>query len=60
MKLGIETLAGRRTREIESLTITGTLIVAGNAVIAEIGVEGGQICWLDAETKEPLAWLEVT
>lgn len=59
MKLTYDTGMKRHSRTVESLTITGQIIVSGDQIIAEIGMDKGQICWLDPVTKTPLAWLEV-
>lgn len=60
MKIELDTLSGRKTRKIsDSLTITGTVIVSGDQLIAEISVLGGQICWVDYKTKEPIGALTV-
>jgi hypothetical protein len=60
MKLRYETVDGTSNyRKVTGVTITGQYITAGDHVVAEIGMHNGQVCWLRADSKEPIGWLEV-
>lgn len=42
----------------DEITITGTIIVAGDTVIANIGMLNGQVCWFDNE-GDAIGYIEV-